>query len=1041
MKSLFMASVLLLCILSSTIIIAQSKTVTGTVTDAAERTPLQLLTVKIKGENKGVATNGKGFYSINTKEGDVLQFMFIGYVTQEVKVGAVNVIDISMRVDSRTLSDVVVTGYGITKDKASLGYSVQEVKGEDIAQSKRENFLNGLAGRVAGASITPSSGTPGASTQIILRGAVSIGGNNQPLMVVDGLPISNNTLSQANLLSASTTSGTQLLDRSNDYSNRGIDINPEDIESVTVLKGPEAVTIYGTEGASGAIVITTRKAKSGKARIVYDNSFRWEKVTRLPETQTTYSQGRDGVYNPLLATFGGPKYADSVEVFDNINHFFHTGFTQRHNLTIEGGTQAATVRMSAGYIDQQGVIPTTRFQKSTVRLSANAKLSPKLNFSSAFTYVNTNNIKASRGSGGYLFGLLAWPSNDDIRVWQNDDGSRRKLGIPTETDNPFFDVYKNQNSDKGDRVMGNMNLSFDPLKWLNVTGIGGVDAYSTQGNYFRHPESRAGSPTGGFISDYTENSRMLNSVIRATAKKKWGKFDNSLVIATTYDINRYTTVAQRGERLSMIDFNSMNNADPTTIANKRALKESRKWAMFSTLSIGYDNILFGSVTWRRDYASRLGLPMAPDRDPNYRVPPMDYTGASLSYVFSRHGFLQQQKVLTFGKLRFSYAGAGKEPYPNYILGDIYSPNPYQGGGFFLGSTGGNPKLQPEFTNNFEVGTELQFLKNRIGIDLAIYKMKSTNQVLDVRTSYGTGTVITYFNGGRVDNNGFEIQLKGTPVQKKNFTWNVLVNMDRNVGTIISMPTDAPEYSDFRTFGAGDVRPITFPGAFTSSLSTRKYQRSKDGSLIIDPVTGLPLRETDYTLVADRNPKFKMGLVNDLTIGNFTVSLNADIRIGGDVYNGNESFFFSNLLSKRTLDREEARVIKGVLKDGLENTDHPTPNNVAITPYYSSNYYNISSTTVGFSDEDFIEKNIKWFRVRDVTVSYRFPKNVISKTKLFSNARAYITVTDPLLITNYSGADPMANYTTSAIGGYGTTGIDYGNLAMPIGFNVGFTFNF
>jgi hypothetical protein len=316
--------------------------------------------------------------------------------------------------------------------------------------------------------------------------------------------------------------------------------------------------------------------------------------------------------------------------------------------------------------------------------------------------------------------------------------------------------------------------------------------------------------------------------------------------------------------------------------------------------------------------------------------------------------------------------------------------------------------------------------------------------MNVRTSYGTGAVISWINGGEIQNKGYELQLKAVPIKTKDANWNIAINFDRNVGKIMSLPADVPEYSNFQTFGAGDIRPITYPGAFTSSLSTRKYQRNINGDILIDAANGLPLKEAVYTIAGDRNPDFKFGFINDASYKQFSLSVNTEFRSGGDIYNGNESYFFSNMISRKTLDRETPRVINGVLKDGFENSSSPTRNTIAITPYYYNSYYELAgsiSSGTGFSDEDFIEKDIKWFRVRDITLSYRVPANSLKRAKIFRAARIYITITDPVLITNYSGADPNTNYQTPAIGGYGSGGIDFGSLANPIGYNFGISLNF
>jgi ferric enterobactin receptor len=1026
--------------------VAQQRNISGKVTDENSGDALSGITIRIKGTSRGTATKDDGTFAMSAQKGDVLQFSSVTHESQELRIGDADVLTIRLRNKKSELEEVVVTGYGIRRQKRELGYSTQEVTGEDIEQAKRENFINALAGRVAGASISSTSGAPGASAQIILRGAISLNGRNQPLMVVDGLVIDNSTFNQDALVgSTNVNSGVSFLNRGNDYSNRGIDINPDDIESVTILKGPEAMTLYGSEGSSGAIVITTKQAKKGKASVAYDVSYRTEKITRFPEIQTEYSPGRNGQFDPTLRFYGGPRYADSLEKFDNLHNFFEAGQTMRHNLSLEGGTEQAGYRFSLSYTDQKGVIPTTRFKRLTSRVGGNVRVSSKINLNGAITFSSSDNIKASKGTGGFLLSLLTWPVVDDIRDYLTANGTRRKMfpTSTTEVDNPFFDVYKNKSFDQNNRMTGNVNLGYDATKWLNLNAIAGVDFYTTTGNYFRHPESRYGFATNGFISDYNNNFISYNAVAKATVRKKIGNFANTLILGASHDEVTTKTYSQRGERLSVTDFNNLRNADPTSISALNTISEYSKQGIFANYILGYKSLLYASITWRRDWDSRIIPPDIAGRPADFKIPSFNFKGGSLSYVFTDHQFLKEQKIVNFGKLRVSYSDAGKPPYKNYILGPSFGGNNYTGGGFTLNSTLGNPSIKPERTENLEIGTELRFLNSRLSVDFAWYKVRSTDQLMDVRTSYATGSVITWINGGEIQNKGFEVQLKASPVKNKNVTWNITLNADRNVGKIISLPADVPEYSNFQTFGAGDVRPITTPGAFTSSLSARKYQRNKNGDILIDAATGLPLRESIYSIVGDRSPDYKLGFVNDITFKQFSLTVNTDYSSGGDIYNGNASYLFANMLTPNTLDRETPRVIKGVLKDGYENTSTPTQNSIAITPYFSNNYYDFTGSTgaSGFSEEDFIEKNIKTFRVRDITLSYRIPANALKKTSFIRNARLYVTITDPVLISNYTGPDPNTNYLTPTFGGYGGVGIDFGSLANPIGYNIGISLNF
>ena len=406
-KFLFLVLLLGLAVFYTQPVIAQQKTVSGTVQDKTDNSALRDVTVTVKGTKIGTKTNSDGSYSISAAKGQTLVFTFIGYARQETVVGDGSIFNIKLSQSNSEMDAVVVTAYGIKRDRASLAYAPVVIKGEDIAQTKRENFLNSLAGRVPGATITSTSGTPGSSAQIILRGAVSIDGDNQPLFVVDGVPYDNSSINQESLVAASNPNAVGFVNRNSDYGNRAMDINPDDIETVTVLKGPEATALYGAAGASGVIIITTKKGAKGKGSITYDNTFRFEKVYRFPEIQTTYGRGRNGVSDPTSSYYFGPKYDQRTELFDNFGNFLKTGRTQKHNLSIEGGSDVNSFRFSAGYTGQEGVIPTSAFERLSLRISGSSKITPKLNVSATANYVNSVTDKVSKGTGSYFLTLLS----------------------------------------------------------------------------------------------------------------------------------------------------------------------------------------------------------------------------------------------------------------------------------------------------------------------------------------------------------------------------------------------------------------------------------------------------------------------------------------------------------------------------------------------------------------------------------------------------------------------------------------------------------
>ena len=1043
-KLLLLLFFLVNLLLYSNMAAAQERIISGTVT-SDENLPLSGVTVSVKGTTMATKTDDRGAYSIRANNNQVLVFTFVNYQKVEMSVGNRSTISTQMKKNQQNLDEVVVTAYGAQRSKRELPYQTQTIKGDEVAQTQKDNWINALAGRVAGANITPTGGAPGASTSMVLRGAVSLGNSNQPLFVVDGVPIDNQTLNQESLIAASNGSGVGFGNRNSDYGNRASDINPEDIASVTILKGPEASALYGSDGASGAVVITTKKGRAGKATVTYDNSFRMENVYLFPETQRVYSRGNNGIADPnatvnpfasgLQFAYFGPKYADTAKLYNNVDAFFKTGFTQKHNLTVEGGSDVTTFRLSTNYLTQSGVVPNTGFDRLTIRLSGTAKISPKINVNTSFAYANSITDKASKGAGSYLLNLLNYPIDLDARDYQNPDGSRKlyrssSTALSAEFDNPFWDVYKNTAQDKVDRITGNFTLNVNPVDWLNLAGIVGLDVYSQTGTLVTHPQSRFGFATNGFYSAYEQNTRNINTVFRGTANKTIGKFSNSLTIGGALDDNNSEVQAQRGERFYEINFAGINNTDPLSRDAKTDETNIRKVRLFSNYVLGYQNMAFLSLAGSREGASTLAS-RAVDKDIFY-----NYGSASLSYVFTEMNFLKDFKFLNYGKLRLSYGSTGKAPSRPYVVDNTFVSQITTGGGYAYGFYLNNYDLAPEYTENLEFGGELKFFNNRLSIDITRYSLSSRDQFIAPRTSYGTGSILKYMNGGTVENKGIEAIVNVVVLNKNTFTWDITANFDRNRGTVKSLPEGLPTYYDSDTWVFGNLRSQAFPGASIGNLAGFFPSRNASGDILINPGTGLPITSNDFGIVGDRQADFRVGLINNFSYKSFNLNFNLDFRKGGDVFNGNEYFLFLTGLSKKSLDREQPVIIDGVLNDGLQNTTTPTRSTITIYPYYSNGIYGAGAAT----EADFIE-SVNWMRLRDITLSYRLPSSVLQKQKIIKGASVFVTGTDLFIVTNYTGADPSVNTNNASNRGVGGAGIDYGALSTPRGVNAGIKVQF
>lgn len=1032
---------LMLCFVFGSPAFAQEKTVSGTVLADDDGTPLVGVTITNATTNKKTQTNQAGYFSIAAEKGQKLAFTYVGYVAKEVIVADSKIISTRMVNSDKDLGNVVVTGYGNKQSKRSLSYQAPVVSGDEIAQAKRDNFINALAGRVPGLTVTSTSGTPGASAQIILRGATSISGNNSPLFVIDGVPMDNSVFNQQdNLTGASNPNGVGFANRNSDYTNRIADISPDDIEEITILKGPEAAALYGSDGASGAIIITTKKGAAGRMRVSYDNSFRVEQVYRYPQVQTVYNRGSNGIYNPEAYStiygfkFFGPTYNVGSPLYDNIKNFFKNGNSQQHNLSFESGNNEGSYRFSSSYLKTNGVVPNTSLERMTFRLTANTKLGKKINMFSSWSYSYANNIKSPKGAGTYYTNLITYPSDVDARNYANPDGTRTRLKSGDNTaefENPFWDVNKNSGQDKTDRLSGNFTFASDPYKWLNLATTFGLDHFTTEGYYMIHPYSRLGFYTNGFLSTYIQNYRNLNGTFKATFKKTIAKkINNTLFTGFYFEDSKRSVPSQAGEQFFERDFISIVNTAPLT-RNASLLREQiRKVRAFANYSIGYNNMLYGSLSFVREGVSTLASKFY-DKQPFF-----NYGSASGSFIFTELNGLKKMKWLNYGKLRVSYATTGKAPYSAYRTDPQFAASTFTGGGYGLGVYASNPDLKPEFTKNFEIGGELKLFKNRISIDIAYYRLGTTDQLISNRLSYATTGVLKFINGGEVKNKGIEIQLKASVVKNKNFNWDVTVNFDKNKSTVVRLPADLPLYYNSDTWVFGAVRSEVSAGVSTGNLVGTGFQRNNNGDLIISTTTGLPLPTSTYINMGDRTPDFKMGIINTFTIyKDFSLSFNLDIRKGGIVFNGNEAMMMITGTSKNTLDRLQPRVIKGVLADGLQNTSTPTVNTISITPYYRNDYYDGA-----FAEQDFTE-DVNWLRMRDITLGYRLSDKLLKRQKALKSAAVFVTVTDLFMITNYSGVDPNVNAVNPSTGGIGGMGIDYGSIANPRGINFGIKVQF
>lgn len=1007
--------------LCATSAFAQQKTVTGKVSRDVG-VPLSGASVVVKGTSQSVQTNANGDYSISVNVGAVLQYRLIGYVLQERTVGAANVINVQLQKLPANLDAVVVTALGETTVQRNLGTAQQTVQGSDIAQTGRENFVNGLQGRVAGVEVISSSGVPGASSSITIRGVSSISGSNQPLMIIDGLPMDNKTLNTG-VLASDANSLTGFFNRGVDFTNRAADVNPEDIESMVVLKGPEAAALYGIDAANGAIVITTKRGSAGTGGFVYSNSFRFENTRTQPELQRTYGPTTvDGGTIGSFSYFGAP-YAPDTRFYNNIDSFFKTAMTQRHNLSMSGATNdnRMNYRVAVAADRQEGVVPSSQYSRINVTGATQAQVTTWLKTDLSMQYSIADNDQAYKGANGPLIGLLLWPQTDDATDFLTPAGTRRQitgLSASSETDNPYFNVEKNRINSKTGRIIANLGLVLTPFKWGNIKTNIGADNYTNENLVLRHPESVYGNTFNGVLDLADDITRNINvqTLLNINPYAITKNLSVSGLVGNQISDAKSNTNALKGQDFLDPNFVSVNNTNLRT--NRTTLSQRRLIGVFGSATVNYHDYLYVNVTGRNDWTSTIPV----ERNSFF------YPSVSGSFIFS-DAFPSLKSFMT-GKLRGGYAEVGKDARP-YAYRPSLEYKTTSNGGYGYGFTGPNLDLKPEFAVSKELGTELSFLDNRLGLDATVYRKQTRDQIVnDIRGSYATGFVLFNLNGAVTKNEGLEVTLRGTPVLNRTASWDIQANFDASHGRVEALPRALPESYVSDTWLFGNVRNGTAPGLSTRSLTGLFYLRDTiPGSrkILIDPTTGLPLRSSTFINAGyDRQPDFTVGVTNTIRVKDLTLSFLVDFRKGGDVLNATEQFLTARGLSKRTLDRDQPRVIDGVLRDGKENTANPTKNTIVVIPSVQNGYY------TGISEELFIEKDINWVRLRDVTLRYNMPGRYFKAR----DASVFVTGTDLLLFTNYSGLDPIVNGNTAAVGGSGASGIDYGNFPMPRGFAFG-----
>ncbi len=970
---------LLICCLLSFSVAAQTVSVSGQVT-ANDGESLPGVSVMVKGTTRGTVTDINGKYQLtNLQPKATLVFSFTGFQKVEQTLNGQSTLDVQLKESTNELDEVVVTSFNIAKDKRELGYGSQTIKGDILKNTGDPNMVAAMQGKLAGVTINGSGGAPGAGTNIIIRGINSLsGGNdNQPLFIVDGIIISNNTFAGNALPSA----GSNAVNSNEQFSNtnRAADMNPDDIESINVLKGAAATALYGQRASNGAIIITTKKGSAGKASITYSATYGVDNVDKVPAQQERYSHGLSAVPRVgfVFQQFG-PLTQPGDPIFENFRTFFRQGERMSHNLGISGGNEKSKYYTSISYFDQKGIVPNTDFSRITAKLSGSTKVNNSIEVGGQLNYANSAGTSPAQGDKSIYSSLTYWSPSFDVNDYLKPDGTQNNVttGI---IDNPRYYAEKSALQTDVNRLFGDIYANLKLTDWLSARYQLTTDFYNDRRNRIVPPELDLGTQVRGFVIDESFNFKEFNSNFFLTATKNLSEnLRGSLMVGHNATSISTDNLVGRGETFIAPGFFDISNTTNFTARRSRSLR--RLVGVFSEAKLDYKNMLYLSITGRNDWSSTLP---ADNRS-------FFYPSVSMSYILTE-SFLKDNSVVSYAKLRGSLAQVGKDTRP-YQIGSYYQVTP----GFPFGSVGGfrrdpnigNFNLLPEITTESEIGIETSLFNNKISLEANYFMRDSKNQIVDVPVSNVVGYARYTTNAGLIRNQGVEVLLGFKPIKTKTFSWETNFNWDRIRSRVLSMPEDLQEIT---YYDQGRVALRIVEGGSMGDLYGFDWNRNENGEVLIN-AQGLPtLNQASYVKVGNALPDWKGGMFNNFTYKNIALSFLLEWRFGGDVVDLGEMNSIRNGITKFTEERDLAVIFKGVKADGTPND---IPNYMDETNYrafgFNAHYsYNIQDAS--------------WFRVRNANLSYNVPTKFLPKN--MSSVRLSVIGNNLFLSTPFRGYDP------------------------------------
>jgi len=1000
---------LVLTIMTAYVVMAQSRTITGQVTSSDEPEGIPGVSISIKGTTTGTVSDIDGRYSISVpNESALLVYSFVGFKTEETTVGNRTAIDVVLQPDVRVLSEVVVTAQNIERNEKSLGYTVQSVKGDVISQRSEPNVLNTLQGRVAGVNIGSASGSPGASTNINIRGITSFTGSNQPLIVVDGIIFSNDTDNTQNTLFGSQPG------------NRLNDIAPETIESINILKGPAASVLYGSRASAGAIIITTKTGRGmeGKTEVTVTSSFNVQDPIHYAPLQNNYGQGTTNNFVPTSALSWGPRFGTPgfntvvntqgetvpYQVYPNhFDLFFQQGTILQNGVSIASGTATENFILSINSTNQEGIVPETGFDRYNVQIGGNKKLQNGIDVGGSMTYVKTKQRNGTAGNGGSAMGQITRiPRSYDFggAPIQNELGAPIYYNPPST--HPLWSTQNETFDSNVDRMFGNLTVGYDFTDWLNVTYRVTADTYTDR----RKQTLRIGAarnPQGQIGDDMVFRSELNGDLLISMNKNDLFSvegFNANVLLGQNINQRDFQNTRVVGDQLNIFGFDNVSNAAVFTNSLESSTRR-RLVGHYAQLNLDYKDYLFLELSGRVDQSSTL-----PANNNTYFYP-----SAALSFV-PTDLFDLQSDILSQIKIKANAARVGRDADP-YLLTSLFSQAAYGnnlaqinfplsiGGanvpGFTPQNRIGSMDLAPEFVTNYEVGAIFSLFNYRVEVDVLYFNTVSTNQIFNVAISPSSGFDTRTTNIGEMVNQGIEATLRALVVESGEFTWESELNFTRIRNEVISI-AEGVDNSTIPGNSFLGIAPSIAVGSPYGVIISTQFPRNEAGELLINATTGGFAPGVPGQVIANQQPDWIAGLSNTFRYRNFTLSTLLDARVGGELYSfGQVDLRSQGHIDYTGVDRHMPRILPGVIANG-DGTYRPNNIQVPAQTYFSG--------LGGLASEGAVF-DATVYRLRELALNYNLPASMLSKTP-FGQASIGVSARNLLFFAPGFPADPEVN---------------------------------